>query len=235
MSVELIGARVAEIQQQIATFNGQGTTAPATSFASQLASAQSSAGAGTATGAAAVPTTLGGGAATPYDAQITAAATKYGVDPALLKGLIRQESNFNPSARSGAGAEGLTQLMPGTAASLGVTDASDPAQAIDGGAKYLKQQLDRFGGDASKALAAYNAGPGAVAKFGGVPPYAETQNYVQKVLGYAAQYEGTAAAATSAVPAPAVPVTTTPVSATSVLASTGDDSSSSGSLDYSTL
>jgi soluble lytic murein transglycosylase-like protein len=235
MSVELIGARVAEIQQQIATFNGQGTTAPATSFASQLASAQSSAGAGTATGAAAVPTTLGGGAATPYDAQITAAATKYGVDPALLKGLIRQESNFNPSARSGAGAEGLTQLMPGTAASLGVTDASDPAQAIDGGAKYLKQQLDRFGGDASKALAAYNAGPGAVAKFGGVPPYAETQNYVQKVLGYAAEYEGTAAAATSAVPAPAVPVTTTPVSATSVLASTGDDSSSSGSLDYSTL
>jgi soluble lytic murein transglycosylase-like protein len=233
MSVELIGARVAEIQQQIATFNGQGTTAPATSFASQLASAQSSTGA--TTGTTAVPTTLGGGAATPYDAQITAAATKYGVDPALLKGLIRQESNFNPSARSGAGAQGLTQLMPGTAASLGVTDASDPAQAIDGGAKYLKQQLDRFGGDASKALAAYNAGPGAVAKFGGVPPYAETQNYVQKVLGYAAQYEGTAAAATSIVPAPAVPVTTTPVSATSVLASTGDDSSSSGSLDYSTL
>jgi soluble lytic murein transglycosylase-like protein len=233
MSVELIGARVAEIQQQIATFNGQGTTAPATSFASQLASAQSSAGA--TTGTTAVPTTLGGGAATPYDAQITAAATKYGIDPALLKGLIRQESNFNPSARSGAGAQGLTQLMPGTAASLGVTDASDPVQAIDGGAKYLKQQLDRFGGDASKALAAYNAGPGAVAKFGGVPPYAETQNYVQKVLGYAAQYEGTAAAATSTVPAPAVPVTTTPVSATSVLASTGDGSSSSGSLDYSTL
>ena len=237
MSVELIGARVAEIQQQIATFNGQGTTAPATSFASQLASAQSSAGAGETVPArpAAVPTTLGGGAVTPYDAQITAAATKYGIDPALLKGLIRQESNFNPSARSGAGAQGLTQLMPGTAASLGVTDASDPAQAIDGGAKYLKQQLDRFGGDASKALAAYNAGPGAVAKYGGVPPYAETQNYVQKVLGYAAEYEGTAAAATSAVPPPAVPVTTTPVSATSVLASTGDDTSSSGSLNYSTL
>ena len=80
--------------------------------------------------------------------------------------------------------------MPGTAASLGV-DPTDPAQAIDGGAKYLKQQLDRFGGDASKALAAYNAGPGAVAKYGGVPPYAETQNYVKKVLGYAAEYRGT--------------------------------------------
>lgn len=232
MSVEMIGARVAEIQQQIAAFNGQGTAASSTSFASQLASAQSSAGAA-AGGAAAIPTTLGGGAPTQYDAQITAAATKYGLDPALLKGLIRQESNFNAAARSGAGAQGLTQLMPGTASSLGV-DPSDPAQAIEGGAKYLKQQLDRFGGDVSKALAAYNAGPGAVAKYGGVPPYAETQNYVQKVLGYAAEYEGTAAAGTSAVPAAAVPVTTTPVSATSVLASTDADSSS-GSLDYSTL
>ncbi len=242
MSVELIGARVAEIQQQIAAFNGQGTATPTTSFASQLASAQSSAGAGAGatSGAAATPTTLGGGAPTQYDAQITAAATKHGIDPALLKGLIRQESNFNAAARSSAGAQGLTQLMPGTASGLGVTDATDPAQAIDGGAKYLKQQLDRFGGDVSKALAAYNAGPGAVAKYGGVPPYAETQNYVQKVLGYAADYgaAGPAASATSAVPASAasaVPVTTTPVSATRVLASTGADTSSSGSLDYSTL
>jgi soluble lytic murein transglycosylase-like protein len=250
MSVELIGARVAELQQQIAAFNGQSTAAPSTSFASQLASAQSSAGAaapsgatpttlgGGANGATAtttVPTTLGGGAPTQYDAQITASATKYGIDPALLKGLIRQESNFNADARSSAGAQGLTQLMPGTASGLGVTDASDPAQAIEGGAKYLKQQLDRFGGDPTKALAAYNAGPGAVAKYGGVPPYAETQNYVQKVLGYAAEYEGTAAPATSAATTAAVPVTTTPVSATSLLTSTGADSSSSGSLDYSTL
>jgi soluble lytic murein transglycosylase-like protein len=237
MSVEMIGARVAEIQQQIAAFNGQGTTTPSTSFASQLASAQS--GTGAATGAAATPTTLGGGTPTQYDAQITAAATKYGIDPALLKGLIRQESNFNASAQSGAGAQGLTQLMPGTASSLGV-DPSDPAQAIEGGAKYLKQQLDRFGGDPTKALAAYNAGPGAVAKYGGVPPYAETQNYVQKVLGYAAEY-GSAASATAAVPAAtaAVPVTTTPVSAASLLSSTDADAdadtSSSGSLDYSTV
>jgi soluble lytic murein transglycosylase-like protein len=238
MSVELIGARVAEIQQQIAAFTGQAT--PSTSFASQLASAQS--GTGAATGAAAtptttVPTTLGGGAATQYDAQITAAAAKYGIDPALLKGLIRQESNFDATARSGAGAQGLTQLMPGTASSLGV-DPGDPAQAIEGGAKYLKQQLDRFGGDPSKALAAYNAGPGAVAKFGGVPPYAETQNYVQKVLGYAAGYEGTATTApTAAIPAAtaAVPLSTTPVSAASLLTSTDDDTSSSGALDYSTV
>jgi soluble lytic murein transglycosylase-like protein len=232
VSVELIGARVAEIQQQIAAFTGQSSTTSSTSFATQLASAQSS----TATTAAtATPTTLGGGTATQYDAQITAAATKYGIDPALLKGLIRQESNFDATARSGAGAQGLTQLMPGTASSLGVTDPTDPAQAIDGGAKYLKQQLDRFGGDAAKALAAYNAGPGAVAKYGGVPPYAETQNYVQEVLGYAAEYRGTGAS--SATTTAAVPVTTTPVSAASLLASTDDtsDTSSSGSLDYSTV
>jgi soluble lytic murein transglycosylase-like protein len=237
MSVELIGARVAEIQQQIATFNGQSTAAPSTSFASQLAGAQSSAGVGAPTPTAPTPTALGGGSPSQYDAQITAAATKYAIDPALLKGLIRQESNFNAAARSSAGAQGLTQLMPGTAAGLGVTDATDPAQAIDGGAKYLKQQLDRFGGDVTKALAAYNAGPGAVAKHGGVPPYAETQNYVQKVLGYAAEYGSAtpAAAAASAVPTSAVPVTTTPVSPTSVLASTGADTSSSGSLSYSTL
>jgi soluble lytic murein transglycosylase-like protein len=240
MSVELIGARVAEIQQQIAAFSGQGTAAtPSTSFASQLASAQSSAGA--TVPAAATPTTLGGGSPTQYDAQITAAATKYGIDPALLKGLIRQESNFDAAARSGAGAQGLTQLMPGTASSLGVTDATDPAQAIDGGAKYLKQQLDRFGGDPTKALAAYNAGPGAVSKYGGVPPYAETQNYVQKVLGYAAQYAAPAAgaSATSVVPTTSAgwagAVSTTPVSAASVLASTGANTSSSGSLDYSTV
>jgi soluble lytic murein transglycosylase-like protein len=223
MSVELVGQRVAEIQQQIAAFTGQATTAaPSTSFASQLATAQATTATTAATATGAVPTTLGGGSPSAYDAQITAAATKYGIDPALLKGLIRQESNFDPTARSGAGASGLTQLMPGTAATLGVTDTTDPAQAIDGGAKYLKQQLDRFGGDASKALAAYNAGPGAVAKYGGVPPYAETQNYVQKVLGYAAEYRGTAATAASA----ALPATTTPVLATA---------STSPSLDYSTV
>jgi soluble lytic murein transglycosylase-like protein len=137
---------------------------------------------------AASATDAAGGESTPYDSLIDDAAQRNGVDPALLKGLIRQESNFDPSARSGAGAVGLTQLMPATATSLGVTDPTDPAQAIEGGAKYLRAQLDRFGGDPAKALAAYNAGPGAVTRYGGVPPYAETQQYVQRVLGYARQY-----------------------------------------------
>jgi soluble lytic murein transglycosylase-like protein len=238
VSVSLIGARIAEIQQQLsAVVTGQAPSTASASFADQLASAQSATG--TTATTAATPTTLGGGTATQYDAQITAAATKYGIDPALLKGLIRQESNFHPSAQSGAGAQGLTQLMPGTASSLGVTDPTDPAQAIDGGAKYLSQQLQRFGGDASKALAAYNAGPGAVTKYGGVPPYAETQGYVQKVLGYAAEYRGTAATATTA--AAAVPATTTPVSPASLLSSidASDDgassASTSGTLSYSTV
>jgi soluble lytic murein transglycosylase-like protein len=236
VSVEAITARVAQIEQQFAAVTGQADAATSSSFAAQLAGAQAAGTTATTaatTAAGATPTTLGGGAPTQYDAQITAAATKYGIDPALLKGLIRQESNFDASARSGAGAQGLTQLMPGTAASLGV-DPSDPAQAIEGGAKYLKQQLDRFGGDASKALAAYNAGPGAVAKYGGVPPYAETQNYVQKVLGYAAEYRGAATAA-AATATSAVPVTTTPVSPASLLAGAGATTSSSGSLDYSTI
>jgi len=117
---------------------------------------------------------------------------------------VRQESNFNPTAGSPAGARGLTQLMPGTARGLGVTDVTDPAQALEGGAKYLRQQLDAFGGDVTRALAAYNAGPGAVQRFGGVPPYAETQNYVRKVQGFAAEYRagGGAASAASVAPAP---------------------------------
>jgi len=141
-------------------------------------------------------------AGTPYAAEIQAAASAHGVDPALLAGLVRQESNFNPRAGSPAGAQGLTQLMPGTARGLGVADPLDPAQSLDGGARYLRQMLDQFGGDVTRALAAYNAGPGAVARFGGVPPYAETQSYVRQVQAYAAQYRGA-----SATPAPPTALT----------------------------
>ena len=124
----------------------------------------------------------------PYHDQIVAAAKKYGVDPALLAGVVKQESNFNPNAQSGVGAKGLTQLMDATAKGLGVTNSFDPAQSLDGGAKFLGGLLKEFHGDESLALAAYNAGPGAVKKYGGIPPYQETQRYVPKVLGYAAQF-----------------------------------------------
>jgi soluble lytic murein transglycosylase-like protein len=143
----------------------------ATNFAQTLAAAQTPAAAGT------------GDGSTAFGAEIDTAAARYGVDPGLLRGLVRQESGFDPRAHSPAGAMGLTQLMPATAASLGVTDPYDPVQSLDGGARYLRQMLDRFGNDPAKALAAYNAGPGAVERFGGVPPYAETQSYVRNILG----------------------------------------------------
>jgi soluble lytic murein transglycosylase-like protein len=131
--------------------------------------------------------TVAGGAST-YAPMIEQAAARYGIDPSVLYGLIEQESGFDPSATSSAGAQGLTQLMPSTAASLGVTEPLDPAQSIEGGARYLSGLLRQFGGNTTDALAAYNAGPGAVEQYGGVPPYPETQQYVAKVLGYAASY-----------------------------------------------
>ncbi|RMG14808.1 MAG: lytic transglycosylase domain-containing protein [Deltaproteobacteria bacterium] len=131
-----------------------------------------------------------------YDAFFSAAAEDHGVPVALLKAIAQVESAFDPRARSVAGAEGLMQLMPETQARYGVRDPFDPEQSIRAGAKYLADLIERFGGDLERAVAAYNAGEGAVERYGGVPPFDETKRYVAKVL---ARYR---AAQASGLPAP---------------------------------
>jgi soluble lytic murein transglycosylase-like protein len=123
-------------------------------------------------------------------ALVKAASAQYGISPALIQAVIANESSYNPYAISPTGAEGLMQLEPGTAAQMGVTNAFDPAQNVAGGTKYLRQLLDHYQGNTMLAVAAYNAGPGAVDAAGGVPAFSETQSYVQRVLGSYEAYGG---------------------------------------------
>lgn len=136
-----------------------------------------------AAGVAPARSLAGSGGPGDFDALISAACDRHDVDPMLVKALIKAESGFNPDAVSVAGAKGLMQLMDATAASLGVTDSFDPAQNIEAGVRFLGSMLRRYQ-DEALALAAYNAGPGAVDKHGGIPPFAETQVYVPRVLAY---------------------------------------------------
>jgi soluble lytic murein transglycosylase-like protein len=123
-----------------------------------------------------------------FDSIIASCSNQYGVPSSLVKAVIHAESGYNPNAVSKKGAAGLMQLMPGTAQQLKVSDSFNPGDNIRGGVKYLKFLLDTFKGDVTLALAAYNAGLSKVAKYGGVPPYEETRNYVTKVLNYQKSY-----------------------------------------------
>ena len=129
-----------------------------------------------------------------YQAEISAAAREFGVEEAIVRAIIHAESAFNPTALSHAGAQGLMQLMPATARRFGVTDSYDASQNIRGGVQYLAWLLKRFNGNLTLAAAGYNAGEGAVDRHKGVPPYSETQRYVQRVGVLAERYRGVQAA-----------------------------------------
>jgi peptidoglycan DL-endopeptidase CwlO len=184
MSVADVMSRIAHLQGQLAFGRPAVTTTQSAQSAAQFATTLQSAVAArteSATGVTGVRATAGGTVSgVPYADLFNAAGAKYGVSPKLLAAVAKVESGYNPNAVSKAGARGLMQIMPGTAPGLGVTNAFDPAQAVDGAAKLLSRNLKEFG-SLDLAVAAYNAGGGAVKKYGGIPPYAETQAYVPKV------------------------------------------------------
>jgi soluble lytic murein transglycosylase-like protein len=182
-SVQAIAARVSQLEQLLGT--GQGiSTFQANGQAAGGQSVAPDEGISTFASTLQQHQTLG--QTTPSKAHLMQLASRIsqdqGVDAGLVQAVIQQESAFNPRAKSAAGAQGLMQLMPGTAKQLGVTNAMDPEQNIQGGVSYLKQLLGQYHGNVPLTLAAYNAGPGAVQKHGGVPPYAETQTYVKRIM-----------------------------------------------------
>jgi peptidoglycan DL-endopeptidase CwlO len=189
MSVSDVLARIAQLQNRLAVGQPAQSTTATTQTSAQFADTLQSAVAANRTDAvtatAATNPTTAATAGTnvsgvPYADLFNAAGAKHGVSPKLLAAVAKVESGYNPQAVSKAGARGLMQIMPGTAAGLGVANAFDPAQAVEGAAKLLSSNLKEFG-SLDLALAAYNAGGGAVKKYGGIPPYKETQAYVPKV------------------------------------------------------
>lgn len=175
----------ASVSPTYGTYSSLGSSYPSTAYQS-TAYPEASSLPSTETAAASAAGAPQGASA--YEPLIEQAAARNGIEPAVLYGLIEQESGFNPSIYSSDGAAGLTQLMPSTAASLGVTEPLNPTQSIEGGARLLGELQRQYGGNVELALAAYNAGPGAVDKYGGIPPYPETEAYVTKVLANAQSY-----------------------------------------------
>ncbi len=170
-SVQRVMQRIAAIEQRFQQLQPQ---VPADSFAAAMARAE--------TAQPAARKAAAGSSRQEIAALIQSAAARYNVDAKLAMAVAVAESDLAPNAVSSAGAAGVMQLMPATARSLGVRNVYDPRENIDGGVRYLRQMLDTFGGDVTKAVAAYNAGPEAVQQYAGVPPYPETRAYVSKVL-----------------------------------------------------
>jgi soluble lytic murein transglycosylase-like protein len=181
---EQIMARISAIQSRIDSLSE--TPAPPAAFASALKNASFPTDSGiniaqSPDGQLVRPLSLSDTNVAQYTDQIQAAATKYNIDPKLIEAVMEVESSGNPRAVSKAGAMGLMQLMPSNVSEAGISDPYDPAQNIDAGARQLSELLAKFNGNIDLTLAGYNAGPNAVTRFNGIPPYPETQNYVRKV------------------------------------------------------